>query len=569
MSDPTASDELDLSHYLDVFLRRRWIIVAAALIVFTTTALVTFTTTPVYQAEALLVIEKERGAATQSGFIENSNDDYYQTQYKLLQSITLLRKVQASLNLPETSDFGGPGGADALRGAVKIVPILRSRLVYIQVNSHDPEHAALAANRIGETFVEQNLANQLFISKEVLQALQMKEGKAAYDSLPAVVNNPLIGSLRGEYAKLQSQYADMSQRYTDKFPAIVAIKSNMTALEGQIREHTDRIVQSLKTELSGQLKGNNVRMIDPAEVPKFPILPKKRSNLVLGLLGGIILGMALAFLVEMLDQSIRTQEDIEEKLHLPFLGVVPQAVVKDGKIFAPLMSKELSLTSEALRNLRTMVDFAGVGGKSKAILVTSTVQSEGKTYVASNLAVAMAQLGETVLLIDGDLRRPNIHRAFGLSSEMGLSDFLVSGRNAQDAEGLIQKSDIPGLSILPCGPRPPNPSELLNTPRLGALVSWAREHYDRVIVDCTPMFPINDTLLWGRHISSGIFVVRYGVTRIPLIRTACQKLQTGGIKILGVSVNAAKAGGLSYSSYGYYYQQYYHSYQEKAVAENS
>ncbi len=569
MSDPTTSEELDLSHYLDVFLRRRWIIVAATVIVLTSTALVTFTTKPVYQAAALIVIEKERGAATPSGFIENSNDDYYQTQYKLLQSITLLRKVHASLNLPATSDFGGPGGADVLRGAVKIVPILRSRLVYIQVNSHDPELAALAANRIGEAFVEQNLSNQLFISKEVLQALQMKEGKAAYDSLPAVVNNGLIGSLRGEQAKLQSQYADMSQRYTDKYPAIVSLKSNMNALEGQIREHTDRIVQSLKTELSGQLKGNNVRMIDPAEVPLYPILPKKRSSLVMGLLGGLALGMGLAFLVEMLDQSIRTQEDIEEKLRLPFLGVVPQTMVKDGKIYAPMMAKELSLTSEALRNLRTMVDFAGVGGKSKALLVTSTVQGEGKTYVASNLAVAMAQLGETVLLIDGDLRRPNIHRAFGMSAEKGLSDFLVSGRNAADAADLIQKSEIPGLAILPCGPRPPNPSELLNTPRLGALVAWARERYDRVIVDCTPMFPINDTLLWGRHISSGVFVVRYGVTRIPLIRTACQKLQTGGIKILGVSVNAAKAGGLSYSSYGYYYQQYYHSYQENAVAEKS
>lgn len=571
MTDSAATDELDLSHYLDVVLRRRWIIVAVSVIVVTSTALVTFTTKPIYQASSLLVIEKERGGAVvQNGsMIENSNEDYYQTQYKLLKSSTLLRTVYDDLKLSETVDFGGKHGLRALTGAVTISPVPRSRLLYVRTESHDPKLAASISNHLSETFVNQNVANQLFISKEVLQALQMKDGKADYDSLPAVVNNTLIQSLRSEYAKLQSQYADMSQRYTDKFPAMAQLKSNMGALNGQILEQTNRIVSSLKTELSGQLKGNNVRIIDPAEIPEYALKPNKRSNMMLGLLGGIALGLALAFLVEMLDQTIRTQEDIENRLGQPFLGVLPQAVVKNGRIFESMLAKELSLTSEAFRNMRTMVDFAGIGGKSKAILVTSTVQGEGKTYVASNLAVALAQLGERVLLIDGDLRRPNIHRAFGLSSEKGLSDYLVSSRHAEDAVGLIQSSQIEGLSVMPCGPRPPNPSELLNTPRLGALISWARANYDRVVVDCTPMFPINDTLLWGRHIPSGVFVVRYGATRVPLIRTACQKLQTGGIKLLGVAVNAARAGGLSYAAYGYYYQQYYHSYHEKAVSEVS
>jgi capsular exopolysaccharide synthesis family protein len=437
--------------------------------------------------------------------------------------------------------------------------------LYVLASSHEPKLAASIANRLSENYVEQNVANQLFISKEVLQALQMKEGKTNYDSLPAVVNNGLIQSLRGDYAKLESRYADMAQHYTEKHPALVALKSNMMALDGQIRAETNRIVSSLKTELSGQLKGNNVRIIDPAEIPNSPIKPKKLTNMLLGLLGGLAAGLGLAFLIETLDQSVRTQTDIEDKLGQPFLGSIPQTLIKEGKIYESMTAKELSLTSEAFRNLRTMIDFAGVGGKAKAILVTSSVQGEGKTYIASNVAVALAQLGESVLLIDGDLRRPNVHRSFGLSSEKGLSDFLVSGRHAEDVAGLIQKSTVPGLSVLPCGQRPPNPSELLNTPRLAALISWARENYDRIVVDCTPMFPINDTLLWGRHISSGVFVVRFGETRVPLISTACQKLQTGGIKLLGVVVNAAKAGGLSYASYGYYYDQYYHEAEPSAA----
>lgn len=559
MPEPAPpADELDLTRYLDVILRRRWIVAAAAVIVFVATALVTFTTRPVYQASTLLVIEKERGGAVQSGsMVENSNDDYYQTQYKLLQSRSLLAKVYADLKLDETEDFRAPRGLEKLQKAVTISPVLRSRLVYVRADSHDPKLAAAVSNHLAETFVQQNLANLLFISKEVLQALQMKEGRTAYDSLPAVVNNPLIQTLKGEYAKLQTSFAELSSRYTPKHPAVVQVRSSMAALGAQISAETDRIVASLKTELSGQLKGNNVRVIDEALVPQAPIKPKKRQGLILGLFGGLALGLALAFLVETLDQSVRTQEDVEEKLSQPFLGSIPHAVIKDGRVYAPLVADEPSLTSEAFRNLRTMVDFAGVGGKAKALLITSTVQGEGKSYAAANLAVSLAQLGESVLLIDGDLRRPNMHRSFGLSGERGLSDFLVSGRKAEDAAELVQKSVLPGLSVLPCGPRPPNPSELLNTPRLGALVAWAREKYDRVIVDCTPMFPINDTLLWGRHIPSGVFIVRFGETRTPLIKTACQKLQTGGIKLLGVAVNAAKAGGLAYAAYGYYYQQHY------------
>lgn len=567
MSDSSTADELDLTHYLDVLLRRRWIVAAAAVIVFTTTLLVTFSMRPVYQASALLIIEKERGssAATENGaLIENSNDDYYQTQYKLLQSETLLKKVYTELSLDGREDFAGARGFEKFQKAITISPVLRSRLVYVRADSHDRALAALIANQIAGDFVDENLANQLFISKEVLQALQMKDGRTAYESLPAVVNNQLIQTLKGEYAKLQSQYAEMSQRYTDRHPALIQVKSNMLALQGQIQTETDRIVQSLKTELSGQLKGNNVRVIDAADVPEKPVRPRKLMNLALGLLGGLTLGIALAFLAEVLDQSVRTQDDVEQRLGQPFLGVIPQAVLGDGKVYKPLLAKELSLTSEAFRNLRTMIDFAGVGGKAKALIVTSTVQGEGKTYVASNLAVALAQLGESVLLIDGDLRRPQIHRTFGLSQERGISDFLSMGKDAQELEGLIQKTDVPGLKALPCGPRPPNPSELLNTPRLEALVAWARGRFDRVVVDCTPMFPINDTLLWGRHIKSAVFVARYGRTRTPLILDAAKKLVTGGMKVLGVAVNSARQGGLSYSSYGYYYQQYDQHYHQES-----
>ena len=568
--DSSSSEELDLSHYLDVILRRRWIVISSFTIVFLSTLLYTFTVRPVYQAGTMLVIEKERGGSAVSAdgtMVESSNEDYYQTQYKLLKSEALLQAVYDKLDLAHTDDFGEPNARVKFEKAVVISPVIRSRLVYVFVDSHDPALAARVANGLAQTFVEQNLASQLFISKEVLQALQVKSSdaatKASYGALPAVVNNPLIQQLKAEDAKLQSQYADMSARLTPKHPDMIALRSNITSLEAQIQVETEKIVQSLKTELSGQLKGNNVRIIDTARVPEKPIKPKKLVSLILGLLAGLGIGVALAFLVEILDQSVRTQEDVENKLGLPFLGQIPLSAEREGQVYASLLSKELSLTSEAVRNLRTMVDFAGVAQSAKALIVTSTVQGEGKSYVSANLAVAFSQLGEKVLLISGDLRRPSVHKNFDISSEHGLSDFLAKGQRVEELADLVRPTEVPGVHILPCGPRPPNPSELLNTPRLGALMAWAKTNYDRVIVDCTPMFPIHDTLLWGRHINSVIYVTRYGTTRAPLILKGCQRLQEGGLKILGAVVNAAKPGGLTYASYGYYYQAYYHAYEQK------
>jgi len=560
MSAAAEPEELDLSHYLDVLLRRRWIVLSGFTVVFVCALLHAFTFVPIYEANALLVIERERGGAkvlADGTMIQSDDDDYYQTQYKLLKSESLLRQVYEKLDLSKTADFGGPHGLAALQGAVDVTPVLRSRLVYAGVRSHDPVLAASVANALAQTFVDQNLSNQLFISKEVLRALQAGSGDAgarrSYAALPAVVDNKLIQDLKGEYAKLQSRYADMSASLTPKHPDMIALRADIDALQGQIDAETDKIVQSMKTQLSGQLKGNNVRIVDPADVPERPVKPNKRGEALLGLIGGLAVGAGLAFLVEALDQSVRTQEDVESKLGLPFLGEIPFSSAREGKVYDALLAKQFSLTSEAVRNLRTMTDFAGAPNGAKALLVTSTVEAEGKSYIAANLAVAFSQIGEKVLLISGDLRRPSMHRSFTSTAKRGLCDFLAKGQKVDELADLVQKTDVPGVHYLPCGPRSPSPSELLNTPRLAALMTWAKSHYDRVIVDCTPLLPIHDTLLWGRHVHAAVFVVRYGRTRAPLIAKACRRLQDGGVKILGVVVNASRPAGLSYSAYSYYY----------------
>ena len=564
MNDNENELEFDVSYYLELILRRRWVALSVFLSVVIVVALITFNTRPVFQSQALLVIEKERGnnVIFQGGpTVERGNDDYYQTQYKLLKSEALLKTIYTRLNLERIPEFAGVYGYRKLIGPILIAPVPRSRLVYIKVDSYDPLLSANIANEVAKVFIEQNLSNQLFISKDVLNALQAdragNQSRAIYESLPAVVNNALIQDLKRESAKLQSQVAEASGRYTSKHPQVLALTANLQAVQSQIKEETDKVIQSLKIDLSGQLMGNNIRLIDPAMPPLQPIKPRKKFNMLLALVGGLVLGLLAAVLVEFIDQTVRTQEDVENKLGLPFLGIVPLTrQVKDQTSYNHLVLQEHSLISESIRNLRTMVDFAEVGSKNKSLIVSSSVQGEGKSYVAGNLAVAMAQAGEKVLIVDGDLRRSNMHKVFRISNAKGLSDFLAGGRNTEDILPLVQATDVKNLSIITCGPRPPNPAELLNTPRLSAFLAWANENYDRVIVDCPPMFPISDVLLWGKYINNCIFVSAFGKTRVPLIKTAVKRFVASGIKVLGAVVNMSKFGGLSYSYYGYYQYNY-------------
>ncbi|MDA8131846.1 MAG: polysaccharide biosynthesis tyrosine autokinase [Elusimicrobia bacterium] len=573
--------EFDLTYYLDLVLRRRWIVLSVWASVVIVTAIVTFNTRPLYQGQAMLVIEKERGnnVVYQGGpTVERGNDDYYQTQYKLLKSESLLKTVYQRLNLEKYPEFSNPYGYLKLGKPVTIAPVPRSRLVYIKADSYNPALAADIANTVAKVFIEQNLSNQLFISKDVLAALQgEKDGKKSaqvYESLPAVVNNTLIQDLKREEAKLKSQLAEASGHYTPRHPEVLALTANLKSVQEQIKTETDRVIQSLKIDLSGQLMGNNIRLVDAAMPPLGPMKPRKTFNMLLALMGGFLLGLFAALAVEFIDQTIRTQEDVENKLGLPFLGVVPMTPFsKKTTAYNHLLQQEHSLIAESIRNLRTMIDFAIVGQKNRSFMVTSTVQGEGKSYVCSNIAVAIAQAGEKVLLVDGDLRRSNLHKNFRVSNSKGLSDFLAKGHNTDDLKTLVQPAGVENLTILTCGPRPPNPAELLNTPRLSAFLAWAGEYYDRVIVDCPPMFPISDALLWGKYISSAVYVTSFGKTRVPLIKNGARRLLAAGIKILGSVVNMSKFGGLSYSYYGYYQYKYNYHYgyapDDKDEAENA
>lgn len=555
--------EIDFGYFIEVLVRRWWIIAGFFLICAALAAVYLSKARPVYSATTLLLIEKEEKggrAFNDPTLTESKSDDYYQTQYRLLKSRNLLKKAYAAADLANTAEFGGPDGIDRLAQAITVAPLPRSRLVNISAESYDPELAAKVSNKVSEIYVAQNIENKLFISKEILLALHGNGGRQNFESMPSVVNNPLIQQLKANLAALESKRGDLSSRYTSEHPERIRLKSQIDTLRALIETETSKSIASTKAELSGHLLGNNVRIVDPAEVPKGPFKPRKRQILGMATVLGIVGGFLLALALDVMDQTIRSQEDVEKKLGLPFLGSVPRSESFEGTTvqnYNDLILGPQSVTGESLKNIRTMIGFSAAGKPMKRILVTSSIQGEGKTFIAINLALVFAQLGEKVLLIEGDLRRPNLHKRFGLSKAAGLSTFLAHGQSTDELPSLLQDPLLPNLKVLVCGPIPPNPAELLSTPRLKALLTWAQDHYDHIIIDGTPVFPVTDALLWGKEVDATVFVAQFSGVSMKLSRKASQKMQEGGMKIVGAVVNQVTWKARGYGGYYYHYYKYY------------
>ena len=217
------------------------------------------------------------------------------------------------------------------------------------------------------------------------------------------------------------------------------------------------------------------------------------------------------------------------------------------------------LTAEQIRNIRTMLDFALADDRKVPIIVASSVQGEGKSFFAVNLAVALAQTQKKVLLIDGDLRRSRLHKVFKLSNEKGITNIWKQDKKTADFANNIQETEIENLSVMTSGTRPPNPSELLNTPLLEVFIKWANENYDTVIVDCPAVLPVSDTLLWGKYINKAVFVVKYGSTNSKLAEIALDKMKSVGIKVLGGVISQYEPKGMTYTKYGYYKNYSYYA----------
>lgn len=294
-------------------------------------------------------------------------------------------------------------------------------------------------------------------------------------------------------------------------------------------------------------------VVDPAAYDAHPVAPRTAVNMAVAGLLGLLLGIALAVARELLDNTISSADDVERILERPVLTTVAH----DGDVPKhPLISDSSSSTSrlEAFRRLRTNLQFLNPDSPPRSIVFTSPVPGEGKTSTAANVAIALAQAGQRVLLIDGDLRRPRAASVLGLERAVGFTTVLVGRAELTDA---IQRHSASGIYFLASGPIPPNPTEVLQSNTARALFERAAEMFDVVIIDAPPLLPVSDAAIMTHYVDGAVLVVRHGKTTKDQLRQARQRLIQVDARLLGVTVNMTPRRGGRDHDYGYDYEYEY------------
>lgn len=391
-------------------------------------------------------------------------------------------------------------------------------------------------------------------------------------------------ALEAEMRGLKSEALDESSATVDYRNLTVEVETRRNLLDEVLKAQSE-------TEVTARLQGtkeSNVRIVDRAMTPGGPASPNLKQDLSSGMLFGLVLGVGMVLLLEYLDRTVKTADQVERVLGLPTLAVIPDindtgsgygyrgyggygygigtAVArakgtskrwlekKKGEAPArielvPHESPRLAV-SEAYRSLRTALLLSSAR-ELKVVAVTSAVASEGKSATAANLAVVMAQLGRRVLIVDADLRKPRLHEVFQVSNRAGLVSYLTGGA---DFEGVIARTSVPQLFVTPSGPIPPNPSELLASDRMVELVKAARGRFDFVVIDTPPLLPVTDATLVGDLVDGVTLCLRAGKVTREEARTCLDRLRMAGVKVLGVVLNRhlLKQGGYA----GRRYQMY-------------
>lgn len=423
---------------------------------------------------------------------------------------------------------------------------------------------------------------QLYLESTAKEAAQREREKARVELESARKREEV---LRGVLKSQTSETLGQNVNAVEFGNLRVEISASRTLLETMLKKQAEMEVAA---RMAGTRK-STARVVERASKPEYRFFPSYRANLQKGLILGLVLGAGLVLLVDFLDRSVRTQDQVEKFLKLPALGVIPAigfgaggrygygygygygrrrkaaAAKAEGKDAgaAPAPNEggvELiphttprSVVTEAYRAFRTLLLLSRAGGL-KSVVITSAVPGEGKTTTALNLAVTLAQLGRRVLLLDADLHKPRIHTVLKISNRKGLVSILAEGAKLKD---VLQETVVPGLSVVPAGPLTPNPSGLLASDAMKALLAEITSGFDYVVFDSPPVQPVADALLLGASTDGVVLTVLGGRTSREVVAKARTKLQRANVRILGVLINNLRVGGRSFGGYGPYAKDEY------------
>ncbi|MBU0677872.1 MAG: polysaccharide biosynthesis tyrosine autokinase [Verrucomicrobia bacterium] len=328
----------------------------------------------------------------------------------------------------------------------------------------------------------------------------------------------------------------------------------------RLRGLYDLVFSRLKeVDITIGIEPESVRIIKHATPATAPTAPRKMQSLFLAALIGVGIGLGLTFGLEFIDDSIRYPEEVTSGLGLTFFGVIPAANWDPDDLRSHMLSNidQQSGLAEAYRNVRSALLFSSPRGTARTIVMTSAVPKEGKTTTCLNLSVSLAQVGSRVLVVDGDMRRGELHKFFGLDGGRGFSDLLVGQAKP---EAVVQRTGLPNLDLVATGPFPPNPAEIILRPEFNSFLDYAKRTYDFVMFDCPPVMAVSEAAILASLVEGAIFVVWAGQTSRKLSSQSVQVLRERGANLLGCVLNNLEFGRVGYYYYSTYYGQYDYNY---------
>ena len=488
------------------------------------------------------------------------------------------------------------------------------------VNSLDQSHSIIVANleELNKRFADAEVDRMLKESR--LQQIRSSSPEVIDATLGTL--DPGLAASKQRLAQLQTEYTSLSQTYGSSYPRVKTLKAQIDELEHSVSQQEGALVTRVQKEfeaaqnneaglrnaldkqeqeayskgekamqyelahrdyetnrllydglqqrlqeagIMSSLHSTAIHVVDSADTPLNPSHPRTRFNQAAGAGVGFLIGFCIALILEALDTNLKTMSDIEQALQLPLLAAIPSVNIEElqpAKFKAAATSPGTSAWSrvaEALRGMRTSILLSSPGAPPKVIMFTSTRPAEGKSSVACLTAIAFALNGSRVLLIDADLRRPSIHLRFRMGKGLGLSSVL-SGK-APSQEAIVEWPDLPNVHILPSGPVPPLPSELLGSAEMETLLTEMRAKYDFIILDTPPVLTVTDASVLGRLSDATAIIIRYAKAPRHVVQRCIDLLDRSGAHLLGVVVNFVDFNAPEYSEY--YGRKYYEYYRER------
>jgi polysaccharide biosynthesis transport protein len=520
-----ATDTLDLRDYIAVLRRRRWIVVQALAVVVAVAVGVTMLQDPRYEARAQLLVEP--AATGDDAVLQQAlfGQRELETQKELVTSRPVAEIVAAELG----------GDIDDLLERVTVTLVRDTQILELRATSTDAEGAAATAQGFAEAYLEyrgQQAVERVLAATDAL-ATREERARERLDE----IDRELLRATGSDEVALQRE----ADRLQTELASVSATRLALTS--------------------SSDLARGAGQIVLPAEVPGAPFSPKPLRTAVLALVLGAMLGVGLAFLRDFLDDAIRSEDQAVRASGRTVIGHIPRwRSDREDETRLVSLAEPASPVAESYRSLRTNIRFLTAGRSYRSLLVTSALPGEGKSTTAGNLAVALARAGTRVLLVGADLRRPSMHKAFGIDAAPGLSDVLVGEIDLVDA---IKDVGVPNLRVIPSGQVPPNPAELLGSPAMAQLMAELEQIADMVVYDGPPVLAVADALEIGPKVGGTLLVVDLGGTGRNALRAAAERLDGVGIHTSGMVLNNLDP------SDGYYGYTYYHSYSSQEPAPAS